>query len=82
LGKGIGMKQTAVEWLADNLHYLHSTKWDDILEQAKEMEKEQMKALQEYLAKAERDNLEAIAFIEGMLAAFELVDKKMKEKKK
>jgi hypothetical protein len=35
-------KQTAVEWLADNLHYLHSTKWDDILEQAKEMEKEQM----------------------------------------
>jgi hypothetical protein len=43
---------------------------------------EQMKALQEYLAKAERGNLEAIAFIEGMLAAFELVDKKMKEKKK
>ena len=36
------MKQTAVEWLADNLHYLHSTKWDDILEQAKEMEKKQM----------------------------------------
>jgi len=36
------MKQTAVEWLADNLHYLHSTKWNDILEQAKEMEKEQM----------------------------------------
>jgi hypothetical protein len=35
-------KQTAVEWLADNLHYLHSTKWDDILEQAKAMEKEQM----------------------------------------
>jgi hypothetical protein len=43
LGKGIGMKQTAVEWLADNLHYLHSTKWDDILEQAKEMEKEHIK---------------------------------------
>jgi hypothetical protein len=37
------MKQTAVDWLADNLHYLHSTKWDDILEQAKEMEKEQMR---------------------------------------
>jgi hypothetical protein len=34
------MKQTAVEWLADNLHYLHSTKWDDILEQVKDMEKE------------------------------------------
>jgi hypothetical protein len=37
------MKQTAIDWLADNLHYLHSTKWDDILEQAKEMEKEQMR---------------------------------------
>jgi len=37
------MKQTAVEWLVDNLHYLHSTKWDDIVEQAKEMEKEQIK---------------------------------------
>jgi hypothetical protein len=36
------MKQTAVEFLADNLHYLHSTKWDDIIQQAKEMEKEQM----------------------------------------
>jgi len=35
------MKQTAVEWLVDNLHYLHSTKWDDIVEQAKAMEKEQ-----------------------------------------
>ena len=35
------MKQTAVEFLVDNLHYLHSTKWDDIIEQAKEMEKEQ-----------------------------------------
>jgi hypothetical protein len=34
------MKQTAVDWLADNLHYLHSTKWDDILEQVKDMEKE------------------------------------------
>ena len=36
------MKQTAVEFLVDNLHYLHSTKWDDILEQAKKMEKEQI----------------------------------------
>ena len=36
------MKQTAVEFLVDNLHYLHSTKWDDIIEQAKEMEKEQI----------------------------------------
>ena len=36
------MKQSAVEFLVDNLHYLHSTKWDDIIEQAKEMEKEQI----------------------------------------
>ena len=36
------MKQTAVEFLADNIHYLHSTKWNDILEQAKEMEKQQL----------------------------------------
>jgi len=36
------MKQTAVEWLVDNLHYLHSTKWNDIVDQAKEMEKEQI----------------------------------------
>lgn len=34
-------KLTAVQFLADNLHYLHSTKWDDILIKAKEMEKEQ-----------------------------------------
>jgi hypothetical protein len=44
------MKQTAIEWLADNLHYLHSTKWDDILEQVKEIEKEQIgRAYQEGL---------------------------------
>lgn len=35
-------KQTAVEWLVDNLHYLHSTKWNDIVEQAKAMEKQQI----------------------------------------
>ena len=38
-------KQTAVEWLVDNLHYLHSTKWYDVLEQAKEMEKEKLKQM-------------------------------------
>ena len=36
------MEQTAVDWLVDNIHYLHSTKWDDIVEQAKAMEKEQI----------------------------------------
>lgn len=38
------MKQTAVEFLADNFHYYYSTKWNDILEQAKEMEKQQMRS--------------------------------------
>ena len=37
------MKQTAVEFLIDNLHYLHSTKWNDILKECKEMEKQQIK---------------------------------------
>ena len=36
------MKQTAVEFLIDNLHYLHSTKWNDILKECKEMEKQQI----------------------------------------
>ncbi len=36
------MKQTAVEFLADNFHYYYSTKWNDILEQAKGMEKQQI----------------------------------------
>ena len=35
-------KQTAVDWLLDNIHYLHSTRWKEIIEEAKEMEKEQM----------------------------------------
>ena len=37
------MKQTAIEWLVDNLHYLHSTKWNDMVEQAKEIEKHYIK---------------------------------------
>ena len=36
------MKQTAVEFLIDNLHYFYSLKWDDIVEKAKEMEKQQI----------------------------------------
>jgi CO dehydrogenase nickel-insertion accessory protein CooC1 len=31
---------TAVEFLIDNFHYYYSTKWNDILEKAKEMEKQ------------------------------------------
>lgn len=49
-------KQSAVEWLEDNLHYLHSTKWDDILEQAKEMEKVQMIGFHKWML--ENDTLE------------------------
>jgi len=35
------MKQTAVEYLVDNLNYYYSPKWNDILNQAKEIEKQQ-----------------------------------------
>ena len=35
-------KQTAVEFLVDNFHYYYSTKWNDIVQQAKEMEKQQI----------------------------------------
>ena len=35
-------KQTAVDWLIENIYYLHSTKWNDIIEQAKAMEKKQI----------------------------------------
>jgi hypothetical protein len=38
----MGDKITAVEWLVENIHYLHSTKWNDIIEQAKEIEQEQI----------------------------------------
>ena len=36
-------KQTAVEFLLENMHYSTSTKWQDIIEQAKEMEKEEIR---------------------------------------
>ena len=42
---------------------------------------EQVELLQCYTTIEERDIREAAAFIEGMLAAFELVDKKLKEEK-
>ena len=35
-------KETAVEFLLDNMHYSTSTKWQDIIEQAKKMEEEQI----------------------------------------
>jgi len=36
------MKQTAVEWLVDKVFCKHTCKWKDVIEQAKEMEKEQI----------------------------------------
>lgn len=35
------MKQTAVEWLIENLIFFYSKNWDAIVDQAKEMEKQQ-----------------------------------------
>ena len=35
-------KMTAVQWLLEQTMYISSTKWPDIIEQALEMEKEQM----------------------------------------
>jgi hypothetical protein len=35
-------KQTATEFLLDNIHLLNSLKWNEVIEQAKQMEKEQM----------------------------------------
>lgn len=36
------MKTTAIDFLIDNFHYYYSTKWNNILEQAKEIEKQQI----------------------------------------
>lgn len=35
-------KQTAVEWLLEHDYLIRSTKWPDIVEQAKAMEKQQI----------------------------------------
>jgi hypothetical protein len=37
------MKQTAVEYLIENLIFFYSKNWDAIVDQAKEMEKQQIK---------------------------------------
>lgn len=42
------MKRTAVEFLVDNLNYYYSPKWNDILNQAKEIEKQQIIDAYEY----------------------------------
>ncbi len=35
-------KETAIDWLVENLYYILKTEHYDIIEKAKEMEKEQM----------------------------------------
>jgi hypothetical protein len=35
-------KQTAIDWLVENLYYILKTEHYDIIDQAKEMEKEQI----------------------------------------
>ena len=34
--------ETAVEYLLENIHLINSTKWNDIIEKAKAMEKDQI----------------------------------------
>lgn len=36
-------QKSAVDYILDNLHYLHSTKWDDITEKARLLFEEQIK---------------------------------------
>ena len=36
------MAQTAIDWLLEQAYLISSTKWPDIVEKAKEMEKEQI----------------------------------------
>lgn len=38
----IPMAQTAIDWLLEQTMYMHSTKWPDIIEQAKAMEQQQI----------------------------------------
>ena len=36
------MKQTAVNWLLEHMYMMGTIKWNDVIEKAKEMEKEQL----------------------------------------
>lgn len=40
-------KQSSIEWLIDNLYLKDSLKWEEILEQAKAMHKEEIKEARE-----------------------------------
>ena len=44
------MKQTAVEWLVEQICGDHTSEWQEQIEQAKAMEKEQMCSFAEFVA--------------------------------
>jgi hypothetical protein len=48
-------QQTAIDWLVENLYYILTTEHYDIIDQAKKMEKEQMKETFKLLLKAHVD---------------------------
>lgn len=57
------MKQTAVEWLVEQFQEWNSPrKWKEIIEQAKEMEKEQLHKYAEFAVICDRKNLPVLEF--------------------
>jgi len=57
------MKQTAVEWLVEQFQEWNSPrKWKEIIEQAKEMEKEQSHKYAEFAVICDRKNLPVLEF--------------------
>ena len=44
------MKQTAVQWLVEQICGDHTSEWQEQIEQAKEMEKQQMCSFAEFVA--------------------------------
>jgi hypothetical protein len=51
------MKQTAVEWLIEQLPLIQQEGLRDVIEQAKEMEKEQMEEIREMLVQGALTNM-------------------------
>jgi hypothetical protein len=69
------MKQTAVEWLIDKLPLIQQEGLRDEIEQAKEMEKEQIK-------QAYNDGKAAVIHIENNMSLEEYYDKTFKNETK
>jgi hypothetical protein len=78
------MKQTAVEFLVDNLNYYYSPKWNDMLDQAKEIEKQQQGYSEELiqlelLIKSQEELIltnEGIGYLKGLKTALKLFKNK------